>query len=568
MRFGIIILLTLAFTSCAVRNQRPELGRTERIVPGKMGGLTPGPRKGPNQPGQQIPLDPIQIQFQQAEELAKQGQNLEALKLFVAVANIEPHTPLQDSARLKSIDLVETKIDQAQIEKVSDNSDYGFARAYALFRLGQASMESRDFRDARKYFSSVVYILPGSDLGIRASDYVAQIDSLSRVEAKTIGVVLPLTGKNAALGQKALRGIQMGLGLHQNSSNFKLAVMDSDGNPDSARRGVERLVKEDNVIAIIGTLQSKTATAVAAKANELGIPSIGLSQKSGLTEVGPSVFRNSLTSEMQIRQLVRGAMAQGMRRFAVLYPNDAFGTEYTNMFWDEVLARGGQIVAAQTYDPKETDFRYPVQRLVGTYYIEARQDEYKLRSHDLLGNIKKSKQSRQNINADDILEPIVDFDGIFIPDSAKAMGQLSAFLSYAGVKNVKLLGTSLWNTPGLAKRAGHFANNILFVDGYWSGSSQIQSSRFYQDYKTQFGTEPSFIEFQAYDSALLLRQLIVQGADSRSELTEKLTGLSRFPGALGELSISANREIIRPVVMLTLDKSGEITPLNSSYKKN
>jgi ABC-type branched-subunit amino acid transport system substrate-binding protein len=125
--------------------------------------------------------------------------------------------------------------------------------------------------------------------------------------------------------------------------------MDSEGNPDNARRGVERLVKEDNVIAIIGSLLSKTAPAVAAKANELGVPTLALSQKAGVTEVGPSVFRNALTSEMQVRQLVKSAMEDlKLRRFAILYPNDPYGVEYANIFWDEVLARGGVITAAQT----------------------------------------------------------------------------------------------------------------------------------------------------------------------------------------------------------------------------
>jgi branched-chain amino acid transport system substrate-binding protein len=570
------------FSSCAVENRRPELAvksdrkKGEKFSSrGRPSGMSPGTIKaapgngGPPPQDQSLgqpPIEPLTDPLSQPDALVRQGQTLEALRLYVIISAMEPHTNVQDSARLKAVDLIETKIDQKHLETISEDPAFGFARGHALFRLGKSSMESRDLRGARKYFSNVAMLLPGSDLGIRASDFLAQIDVLDRVEAKTIGVVLPLSGKNSPLGMKALRGIELGFGLHQSSSNFKLALIDSEGNPDAARRGVERLIKEDNVIAIVGSLLSKTATAVAAKANEFGVPSIGLSQKSGLTEVGPAVFRNSLTAEMQVRHLVKVALAQGLKKFAILYPNDSYGTEYANAFWDEVVARGGEITSVQSYDPKETDFRYSVQRLVGTFYIEARLDEYKIKSKDMAESNKKSRATRENINADDILPPLVDFDAVFIPDGAKTMGQLSAFLSYSGVKNVALLGTSLWNSAGLGKRAGHFSNRLLFVDGLWLGSSTKKKSRFYQEYLALFQEEPGFIEFQAYDSALLLRQLIVQGANSRQELTERLTHLSRFPGSLGDLSMSQSRELTRPVIALTVDKFGEVTPFDITHK--
>lgn len=491
-------------------------------------------------------------------DLEAAGDYVSALEMSVN-ASVSASTPQeQESYRVKSIEIVEGKLTPEQLDKVSRNSDFGYARGYALYRLGELAMEEHDKERAKKYFLSVSDFLPGSDLATRAREMVSQLESSRTVEAKTIGVVLPLTGKNAPVGQKALRGIEMGLGLNSPNSSFRLAVMDSEGNPDNARRGVERLVKEDNAIAIVGSLLSKTAPAVAAKADELGVPTIGLSQKAGLTEIGPNVFRNALTSEMQVRYLVRTAMEDfGMKRFAIVYPNDPYGVEYTNLFWDEVLARGGTIASVQSYNPKETDFRYVIQRLVGTFYVEGRYDEFKMRQHQKELAQAKKHSSRES-NEEDILPPIVDFDAVFIPDSSKAMGQISAFLSFTGVKGVKLLGTNLWNSPGLAKRAGNFVNNLIFVDSYLPALSG--DSRFVQEYKALYNEDPSLIEIQAYDSALILRQMIVQGATTRETLARQLTSLKRFPGALGTLNMNPDREIQRPLLALTLDK-GEIVPL-------
>lgn len=563
MRNGILIFAALSLTACAgISTKRPELQEKTPQKSTRQPVITPVPVTSPGT-GKQVggmgqPLPPTtKTNVLRVRELEAAGDYMQALKESVNFSVSATSPQEQESFRLKSVEIVEGKLNQELLEKVARDSDFGFARGYALFRLGEFSLEDRDKDLARKYFSSVSEFLPGSDLAVRAQDILSQLESSKYVESKTIGVVLPLTGKNSAIGQKALRGVELGLGLNNPGSGFRLAVMDSEGNPDSARRGVERLVKEDNAIAIIGSLLSKTAPAVAAKSDELGVPTIGLSQKSGLTEIGSTVFRNALTSEMQVRYLVRTAMEDyGMKRFAIVYPNDPYGVEYTNLFWDEVLARGGTIASVQTYNPKETDFRYAIQRLVGTYYIEARADEYKARTKQSADTEKK--KSIRVSHEEEVLPPVVDFDAVFIPDSAKAMGQISAFLSFSGVKNVKLLGTNLWNTPGLAKRAGNFANSLIFVDSFLPQTAV--HSRFVQEYKSLYNEDPSLIEIQAYDSALILRQLVAQGAATRESLTRELSSLKKFPGALGVLNMSQDREIQRPLMALTLDK-GEISPL-------
>lgn len=461
----------------------------------------------------------------------------------------------QDTNRLQAIDIVENKLNEDQLKEVSEGSEFGYLRSHAMYRLGEMSLERKDTPATKKYFSNVIEFMPGSDLATRSQDILSQLEASKNVQTQTIGAVLPLSGKNAPIGQRALRGLEMGLGLNIPGSAFKLAVMDSEGNPDSARRGVERLVKEDNVIAIVGSILSKTAPTVATKSSELGVPSIALSQRSGLTEVGPTVFRNSLTSAMQVRALVRTAMEDlGMKKFAILYPNDAYGVEFTNIFWDEVLARGGKITAVQIYSPKETDFRLVIQRLVGTYFGEARQDEFNLRLKDLQQADKK-KSIRQS-NLETVLTPITDFDAIFIPDNVKSMGQIAAMLSYSDVKDIRLLGTNLWNTKDLPRRAGNFANNLLFVDSV--SPTSFEKSQFVKSYKTLYNEDPSLIEIQAYDAGLILRQLIASGVNTREELTKSLTDLKRFPASLGALTMNAEREIERPITPLTIEK-GEIT---------
>ena len=552
-----LILLTACSTPIT-RSQAPHNQKTGTVLIPTKGKF--GKSLSPSQQVPSAPVAEVNSTGAQALALEKEGRFLPALKEFVSLSVNSPARQNQEFYRLKALEVTENKLSDDELDKVSGDSDFGFVRGHALFKLGQLSLQKHDTPSARRYFSSVISFLPESDIAARSKEYVAQIDSVRFVEPKTIGVILPLSGKNGPIGQKALRAVEMGLGLDAQDSRFKLAVMDSEGNPDTARRSVERLVQEDKAIAIIGSLLSKTASAEVSKADELGIPSLVLSQKSGVTDVGPTIFRNALTSEMQVHHLVHVAMDElGMRRFAILFPNDPYGVEYANIFWDEVLARGGSIAAVQNYNPKDTDFRGPVQRLVGTYYIEGRIEEYKALTKDKNKN-QTSKLQRQEKDTDDVLPPITDFDAVFIPDSAKTLGQLAAFLSYGGVRNIKLLGTNLWNSPGLSKRAGNFSSNLLFVDGLFNQSHNYQSSRFVQSYKKIFNEDPSLIEIQAYDSALILRQLILGGASTRDELSRKLSEMRQFPGSLGPLDMSKSREILRPVLSLTVARDGQIVP--------
>ncbi len=467
-----------------------------------------------------------------------------------------------ESIRGHAAESIEGRLSPEQLQKLSDSLTVNSLKAQVLFRLGQLSLDAKDQDQARRYFGRTINTDPNSDSGHRAQDLLNQLEAARRVEPKTIGVVLPMTGKYSAIAQKTLRGVQMGLGLYgSNISTFKLAVVDSEGNPDTARKGVERLVKEDNVISIIGSVLSKTASGVAAKSSELGVPSITLSQKSGLTEIGPEVFRNALTSEMQVRYLVKTAMEDlGLKRFALLYPNDQYGAEYANIFWEEVLARGGTVTSSQSYSPKETDFRNVVQRLVGTFYLEDRSDEYKARLKDW--SEQQSKHAGRNAPPDDLLPPVVDFDAIFVPDSAKSLGQIAAMLAYNNVRGVKLLGTNLWNIPGMAKRAGNSAKDLIFVDSFVSSDPVFQSSPFVKDYKLMYGEDPGVFEIQGYDSALILRQLIASGNTSRESLSLALNKLQDFSTALGKVSVTPEREILRPLETLTIE-NGEIVPLRN-----
>lgn len=379
-------------------------------------------------------------------------------------------------------------------------------------------------------------------------------------QSKKIGVILPITGKNSLIAQRALSSIRLGLGLLEKDPSFSIVIHDSQGSPELAAAGVEKLLQDQGVIALLGGISAKEAQAIATQADFFQVPFMAFSQKSGLTNNNDYTFRNSITSEMQIERLVRFASKNlNAKRYAILYPNDSYGVEFANKFWDLVLASGGQVTAAQVYDPKDTDFNVYIQKLVGTYFTEPRLDEYRQRQKELvLKNSKKKeagykKNIRENEAKENILLPVIDFDVLFIPDSSKALGQAIAFMGNNDVTNITYLGTNLWQSSDLSRRVGQTESSVFFVDSFID-ENLINSSEFYKNYKQQFNEAPSLLEAQFYEGAYLIKDTISSGYTSRDSLASQLKILGRRKGAYGQIRMNNYQEIERPLNIFSLEQ--------------
>ncbi len=493
------------------------------------------------------------------------GEKVESIRALVKLEELFDDPTKREQARIKANSALDSSVDIKQLDYIAGEPEFRFLRAQAMYNLGVYYIEDRNYSSARDYFLNIVDLFPNDPLVEKAKSYLDQINARRVVNSKTIGAVLPLSGKYAKIGLRTLHGLQLGLGLYgQKKSDYQLAVIDSEGNPDTARRAVERLVTEDHVIAIVGSLLSKTAMAVASKAHELGVPSIALSQKVGLREVGDTVFRNATTSEMYVRHLVKVAMEDyNINRFAVLYPNDPYGVEYANIFWDEVLRRNGQVNGAQPYQRTETDFKGHIQRLVGTFYVEDRIDEYKL--HLKEWEKKQKRLSERNLPPEDLLPPIVDFEALFIPDDVKAVGQIAPMLAYNDISGIRLLGTNLWNSSSLIKRGQQMVENALFVDSYIPNETEMKQYPFVQEYLAVFNEKPTNFEIQAYDAGKILRSVLDRGASSRTGVISYLNEVKELPGAIGPITVTKYREFMRPLVAMTVS-NGQIQQVLSRRK--
>jgi ABC-type branched-subunit amino acid transport system substrate-binding protein len=329
------------------------------------------------------------------------------------------------------------------------------------------------------------------------------------VDRYAIGCVLPLSGRYAAAGNRALDAIVLASGLFDPivKTPIKLIIEDSQSQPETARAAVAKLATQDGVICILGPLGADESLDAAREAQRLKVPIITLTQREGITDTGNYVFRSYLTNRVQIVSLVKYAIQEmGLARFAVLYPEDNYGREIKSI-------------------------------------------------SDLKQRPPAGKEGESPGDED---KPDIGFDALFIPDSPARISMIVPQLAFHNVRGVKLLGTSDWDTPDILKAGSELLEEAIFVDAFSPNSFYPEVNDFTDVYYTNYSREPGAAEALAYDAAGLIVKIIREdGIKTRDQFRENLLNVRNYRGVTGKTSFSGMRDARKDVFVLTI-KDGKI----------
>jgi branched-chain amino acid transport system substrate-binding protein len=436
-----------------------------------------------------------------------------------------------------------------------------------LYHLATNQLKEGDRTKAQQSFQLLLNKYPQSVHAAQATEALRSEQNLGPVEKMSVGVLLPLKGKFGRFGSHTLEAIELAFGIFGNAkdddnSKVTLVIEDSGEEPEQAVAALEKLANQHRVVAVIGPLLSKGIDQVAQRAQELGVPLISLARSTptGLSTYskssGNSFFQAGVTLQEQTDQIAKFAVDQlKLSRFAEVYPKDKVGVESGNLFWDSVEQVGGKMVGAESYAPDETDFRQVVDKLSGLYYTEARQKELdELAKERELNHIKKRTRKTEQYFS---LKPIVDYQAVFIPEEAKATGQILPTFAYRDVDHVRFLGTAAWNSPELYQRAQSYADGVLFTDAFFPTSSSPLTEHFVSLYRSTFNVEPTTMEAVAYDAARVLDHALTSGsAPDRSDLKDRLKDTKDYPSVTGKITVT-NGQFARELKILTI-KQGKI----------
>lgn len=515
-----------------------------------------------------------------AEAAQKAGLFSDALRNAVDQAGQAQGSDAIAAAVQHVTDLVENDASARDVAQLAqDTQPTNPAWPTLQFKLARIYFHLRDWEHLEPALAALLQQAPQSAYAQDARALQTRIAHLGQVNPKVVGVVLPMSGRYQPFGEAVLRGIKLAL----DGTDVQLVVKDDAGDPARAATAVEQLAFDDGAIAALGPLLTDDAKRAAVTAEELALPILTMTRSESITDIGPHVFRNMLTNSAQAKALADWAsQTLGYKSFGVLYPNIPYGVELANDFWDAVKKDGGTMRAAESYQNDQTTFTAEAKKLVGRYYLEDR-SEYiqgaRELNHGTLDSFHKHKafeKLRSN------LDPVVDFEALFIPDDWRRVGLIAPALAVEDIitnacdprdlarikkttgkkhlKTVTLLGANQWSSPKgpdgvpeLIARAGKFVNCAVYVDGFYAGSAHPATQRFVKAYQdvNKGGPAPGLLEASGYDSARMLREVIDQKRPAtREALRDALEQVKGFDGATGVTSFNAQREAEKPLFFL------------------
>ena len=434
-----------------------------------------------------------------------------------------------------------------EMEQYASGSEYA---PQIHYRMATFFLEQNDLEKAKMAAMALVRSTREQswiDLGRQLLERVGE--ELS-VRPGVVGCLLPLTGRFGIYGEEVLNGIQLGTGMFGEPGeghNLELVIKDTEGKPEIALAGLEDLVHNEKVMAIIGPLSSRTSVAVSEKAQGLGVPIITLTQREGITETGDMVFRNFLTPSKEVKRLLDPKIFEmGIKRFAILYPDNSYGRFFMNLFWDRLEEMGGTVTAVESYDQDTTDFADQIKKMTGLYYP---------RPYPLVRKLieMRTPEEEESRIYPEEPEPIIEFDAIFIPDNFQRVAMIAPQLVYHDVLDVLLMGTSLWQSPELIKTAGDYVQGAIFPSGFFEGSGESCVSAFAENYFMDFDAMPGILAATGYDTITLLKHMMaVKGVRTSGELKDALLECRDFPGLTGNVVFDPEGEVEKEPFLLTI----------------
>jgi branched-chain amino acid transport system substrate-binding protein len=334
-----------------------------------------------------------------------------------------------------------------------------------------------------------------------------------------VGYYGDLTGRTSNFGQSTKRGVEMAAdeinkagGI--NSRQIQIISEDDEGRPEKAATVVTKLIDQDRVIALLGEVASGNTLAAAPKAQAARVPMISPSSTNpAVTQVGDYISRVCFIDPFQGEVMAKfAANTLKAKNAAIMLDfNSPYSRGLTEFFEASFTKLGGQVVDKQSYTQGDRDYK---------------------------GQLTAIRSKNPDV--------------IYVPGYYGEVGVIAKQAEQLGIKAPMLGGdgwdaTQLWDLGGTSLN-GDFISNHYSVD---DPSPAIQ--KFVADYKARNGTVPDALAALGYDAMKVLADAIKRaGTTEGPKLRDAINTTKNFPGVTGTITIDADRNAVKPAVVLKL----------------
>lgn len=339
-----------------------------------------------------------------------------------------------------------------------------------------------------------------------------------------VGGLLEMTGGSASFGISGKNGIDLALKKINEKGvlggkKLSLVVADTKSEASEATNGMQKLISQDKVVAVIGPNQSSAVIASGAINNGAKVvditpmgtnPDVTVDPKT--KQVKPYSFRTCFIDPFQGTVMASFASNElKVKRAAIYIDNTSdYAKGLAQFFKENFVKNGGQVVIEEAYLQKDTDFK------------------------STLTKIKAAKP-----------------DFIYIPGYYQEVGLIVKQAREMGI-TVPMAGGDGWDSAKLPEIAGKAAlENTFFSSLYSPDDTSDLNKEFVAEYKKAYNTNPDVFAALAYDSALLVAKAIEDaGSADPAKIGEAMAKIKGFKGVSGEVTFNEQHNPIKSAVII------------------
>lgn len=494
--------------------------------------------------------------FGEGTTLYRKGETIEAVKQFLQVVENSKDTRLQMKAAKLSSDIMEKTMSAAELQELLEGVLSEKGKAAVTIKLAQKELALQNYLTAKSYLQSFLDMFPQSEYDERIRVLLGKAEEYAAGEF-SIGVILPLSGPTAAAGRQVLDGIRFAVDQHNknNTSQVRLRVEDSKDNIVQAIKSAQKLCSSGEILALVGELESDKTAAVAAVAQERGVPCFApTASMDGIADIGSNVFQLNSTLSVQAELLARyTVLDQKKTRIAVLYPADDYGNIMRNNFVETAEKLGAEIIAEKWYFEGAENWQNSIgtqiaaireagiQRMLkDSLLVRVAEDELDDKHADILqiqGVVGMNQTIEDLVDSTDLA--VTCIDALFLPVSGTA---LEFVIPQIASKNIQtqLIGGAQWYNLQILNEHRDDADGVVFPSDFFIDESNYNYYLLRNNFRTAMQRSPGQLDIYGYDTIQLLLKVIEGKSLSRENLCNGIVEMKRIPVTHGIIEIDSS----------------------------
>ena len=325
-----------------------------------------------------------------------------------------------------------------------------------------------------------------------------------------IGALFSVSGPQAFLGDPERNTAQMLVNEINKAGGIKgrqleLIVIDTQGDATKAVQGVNKLIKDDKVVAIIGPSTTGESMAVIPVVEKAEIPLISCAAGIKITDpVKKWIFKTAQNDALAVAKIYEYLKKQKISKIAILTVSTGFGASGREQLVAYAKEFGIEIISDDTYGPEDKDITAQLTKIRGG-------------------------------NAQAIICWGTNPGPAIVARNVKQLGiKLPLFMSH-GVSSKKFI-----------ELAGEAAEGIILPSGRVIVADQMPNSDpqkkkllgYVNSYSKLYNVEGDHFGGHAWDAMMMLKGAIEKGGDSPAAIRNQLEKTKKFTGIGGTFSYS------------------------------